>query len=93
MKPIKLRIIGHELKPVGKKGETVTVLKVKLRGVEGNEATNATLVVDMSQQEEYPLGDGMVMRFEKTQLEMPMLDPASPPRANGRGRRAAAPAN
>jgi len=89
MKPVKLRIVGHELVPVGKKGETVTVLKVKLRGVEGNEATRATLIVDQSQQDQYPLGDGMEMRLELKQLDLPLLDPASPPRkARGNSARA-----
>lgn len=91
MKSVKLRIVGHELVTISSKLEDGTreetkLLKVKLRGLDGNKRTNAALFLDESLRDEVPLGDMAIMQLEIKQLEMPLLDPKSPPRS-GRARK------
>lgn len=94
MKPVKLRIVGHELVTISTKLENGTreetkLLKVSLRGLDGNKRTKMSLFVDEAMIEEFPLGDGASVSMDIKQLELANLDPASPPRAprgNGRAR-------
>jgi hypothetical protein len=87
MDEIKLRVVGHEIVTVNEKVgkgryEATERLQVKLRGVDGNKRTRATLLVEPDDIDDFPLREIGEMSFAFRQGRLPL--------AKGKGRAAAA---
>ena len=72
-----MKIVGHELRTVREKAEKGTVeehdmLQVKLRGIGGDKATRAFIMVDPQHRRDFPMGENCTISFnvKQTSLEL-----------------------